>query len=243
MTELHDALHDMAEALNKVYHYPVLDHGYVELEDSMADDLMIVNNAKVSFAKSANSFGAAERGLLRFLMRERHGSPFEAPVFRYRVKCPIFVAREWMRHRVGSFNEVSGRYSELEREFYVPELEDIRTQVGKPGNYTFEQAEYQTATLAIEIIAESANTAFDAYEDMLDQGIAKEVARLVLPLNTYTEFIWTVNCRSLLNFLALRAAPTSQWEIRCYAEAVEEICKIRLPETHTAWDEFGRVAP
>lgn len=125
----------------------------------------------------------------------------------------------------------------------MPDLEDIRTQVGKPGDYSFEQADYQTATLAAEIIAEISNSAFDGYEDMLDSGVAKEIARLVLPLNTYTEFIWTVNCRSLLNFLALRAAPTSQAEIRWYAEAVEEILHIRLPETHAAWNDFGRVAP
>lgn len=243
MTDLVESLQQMAEALEKVYYYPLLDEGHVSLEDSMADDLMIVNNAKVSFAKSSSSFGAAEKGLLRFLMRERHGSPFEAPVFRLRVKCPIFVAREWMRHRVGSYNEVSGRYSELERNFYIPDLEQMRTQVGKPGAYTFEAMEHPKALHAVEILIEASDLAFDAYEDLLELGVAKEVARIVLPLNTYTEFIWTVNCRSLLNFLSLRAAPASQWEIRCYGEAVEEILRIRLPETYAAWNEYGRLAP
>ena len=116
----------------------VLDHGFVRLDDCMADDLAVVNAARVSFARRVTELGDADRGLVRFLMRERHATPFEHGVFRFHIKCPIFVAREWMRHRAGSYNEHSARYAELPEEFYVPAAEDVRTQVGKPGAYTFE---------------------------------------------------------------------------------------------------------
>src|SRR6186997_3425652 len=117
---------------------PVLDHGFVRLDGVMADDLSVVNSARVSFGRRVTELADADVGLIKFLMRERHGTPFEHNSFRFHVKCPIFVTREWMRHRVSSFNEWSGRYSQLEPEFYVPEPEDVRTQVGKPGAYTFD---------------------------------------------------------------------------------------------------------
>ena len=116
----------------------VLDHGFVRLDGCMADNLSVVNGARVSFASRVEEMTERDGGLVRFLMRERHGTPFEHNSFRFHVKCPIFVAREWMRHRVSSFNEWSGRYSQLEAEFYVPAAEDVRTQVGKPGSYTFD---------------------------------------------------------------------------------------------------------
>ncbi len=118
---------------------PVLDHGFVRLDNAMADDLSVVNAARVSFAQQVDEMTSREEGLIRFLMRERHGTPFEHNAFRFHIKTPIFVCREWMRHRVGSFNEWSGRYSQLEPEFYIPAAEDVRTQVGKPGSYSFEQ--------------------------------------------------------------------------------------------------------
>ena len=116
----------------------VLDHGHVTLYDWMGDDLRIVNMARQSFGQESTEIGKEETGLINFLMRERHGTPFEGPVFTFNVKCPIFVAREWFRHRIGSFNEYSGRYSKMINEFYVPALKQMRTQTGKPGNYTFE---------------------------------------------------------------------------------------------------------
>ena len=116
----------------------VLDHGFVRLDASMADDLSVVNSARVSFAQHSSEMTEREEGLIRFLIRERHGSPTEHNAFRYHIKCPIFVCREWQRHRIGSFNEWSARYSQLEPEFYLPAAEDVRTQVGKPGSYSFE---------------------------------------------------------------------------------------------------------
>ena len=116
----------------------VLDHGFVRLDDVMASDLSVVNGARVSFARRKEEMDDADAGLIRFLMRDRHGTPFEHNAFRFHIRCPIFVAREWMRHRVGSFNEFSLRYAKATDDFYVPEAEDVRSQVGKPGAYTFE---------------------------------------------------------------------------------------------------------
>jgi thymidylate synthase (FAD) len=117
---------------------PVLDHGFVRLDDSMADDLSVVNGARVSFARRKEEMDESDHGLIRFLMRERHGTPFEHNSFRFHIRAPIFVAREWFRHRVGSFNEFSMRYAKATDEFYVPAPEDVRSQVGKPGAYSFE---------------------------------------------------------------------------------------------------------
>ena len=123
----------------------VLDHGFVRLDASMADDLSVVNSARVSFAQHSSEMTEREEGLIRFLIRERHGSPTEHNAFRFHIKCPIFVCREWQRHRIGSFNEWSARYSQLEPEFYVPAAEDVRSQVGKPGAYTFEPVDDELA--------------------------------------------------------------------------------------------------
>src|SRR2546425_7078761 len=128
----------------------VLDHGFVRLDGSMASDLSVVNGARVSFARRKDEMDEGDAGLIRFLMRDRHGTPFEHNAFRFHVRAPIFVAREWMRHRVGSFNEFSMRYARATDEFYVPEPEDVRTQVGKPGAYSFEQVEPEIAETARE---------------------------------------------------------------------------------------------
>src|ERR671925_2315026 len=124
---------------------PVLDHGFVRLDEAMADDLSVVNGARVSFARRKTDVDDADAGLIRFLMRERHGTPFEHNAFRFHIRAPIFVAREWFRHRVGSFNEFSMRYAKATDEFYVPAEEDVRTQVGKPGSYSFEPVEPDVA--------------------------------------------------------------------------------------------------
>jgi len=151
----------------------VLDHGFVRLDACMADDLSVVNSARVSFAQHSSEMTEREEGLIRFLIRERHGSPTEHNAFRFHIKCPIFVCREWQRHRIGSFNEWSARYSQLDAEFYLPEPDDVRTQVGKPGAYSFEPVEPAVADAAREEIAGSAEQAFAAYERMLEQGVAK----------------------------------------------------------------------
>jgi thymidylate synthase (FAD) len=221
----------------------VLDHGFVRLDDCMADDLSVVNAARVSFAQRSDEMDERAQGLIRFLMRERHGTPFEHNSFRFHVKCPIFVAREWMRHRTGSFNEWSGRYSQLEQEFYVPEPEDVRTQVGKPGAYTFEEVGPDLAEETREAQQSVFEHAYRTYEDLLEKGVAKEIARNVLPVAIYTQFFWTVNARSLMNFVSLRNAETAQREIRRYGAAVEELFAQRMPATHAAFVANERRAP
>jgi thymidylate synthase (FAD) len=220
----------------------VLDHGFVRLDDCMATDLSVVNAARVSFAQRSEELSERDQGLIRFLMREKHSSPFEHSVFRFHVKCPIFVAREWMRHR-NSYNEWSARYSQLEPEFYVPDPEDVRTQVGKPGSYSFEPVDADLAEQTREAQREAYQHAYRTYEQLLERGVAKELARNVLPVGIYTMFYWTVNARSLMNFLSLRNSDTAQREIRRYAEAVEQLFAERMPITHAAFVAGERRAP
>jgi len=222
---------------------PVLDHGFVRLDDAMADDLSVVNGARVSFARRKEELDESDEGLIRFLMRERHGTPFEHNAFRFHVRCPIFVAREWFRHRVGSFNEFSMRYARASDEFYVPAAEDVRTQVGKPGSYSFEPVGDELAEATRQKLQEVYETAFRAYEQLVELGVAREVARAGLPVGAYTEFYWTVNARSLMNFVSLRNSETAQREIRRYAEACERFLEEEMPATYAAFVANDRTAP
>ncbi len=224
-------------------HRPVLDHGFVRLDAVMADDLSVVNAARVSFARRKDAMDASDEGLIRFLMRERHGTPFEHNSFRFHVRCPIFVAREWFRHRIGSFNEFSMRYAKATDDFYVPAPEDVRSQVGKPGAYTFESVDPELAESTRETLESVYRTAYEAYEQLVEAGIAREIARCVLPVGAYTEFFWTVNARALMNFVSLRAADTAQREIRRYAEAVESFLAEKMPVTYDAFVANDRTSP
>jgi thymidylate synthase (FAD) len=221
----------------------VLDHGFVRLDAVMADDLSVVNAARVSFARHKDAMDASDEGLIRFLLRERHGTPFEHNSFRFHIRCPIFVAREWFRHRIGSFNEFSMRYAKATDDFYVPAPEDVRTQVGKPGAYTFETVEPELASSTRETLESVYRTAYTAYEELVEAGVAREIARCVLPVGAYTEFFWTVNARALMNFVSLRAAETAQREIRKYAEAVESFLAETMPVTYEAFVANDRKAP
>jgi thymidylate synthase (FAD) len=221
----------------------VLDHGFVRLDASMADDLAVVNGARVSFARRKTDMDDADEGLIRFLLREKHSSPFEHAVFRFHVRCPIFIAREWMRHRWSSFNEFSMRYAKASDDFYVPAPEDVRTQVGKPGAYSFEQVEPELAEQTREELQAVYEQAFATYERLVEAGVAREIARCALPVGAYTEFFWTVNARALMNFVSLRNAEMAQREIRRFAEAVETFFAELMPVTHAAFVAGGRVAP
>jgi len=221
----------------------VLDHGFVRLDAAMATDLSVVNSARVSFGRRKTEMDESDEGLIRFLMRDRHGTPFEHNSFRFHIRCPIFVAREWMRHRVGSFNEFSMRYAKATDDFYVPEPEDVRTQVGKPGAYSFDPVSDEIAETTREQLREIYDSAYAAYERLVDLGVARELARCVIPVGAYTEFYWTVNARSLMNFISLRAAETAQREIRRYAEACERFFAEHMPVTHAAFVANDRVAP
>ena len=221
----------------------VLDHGFVRLDGAMASDLSVVNAARVSFARRKDEVDESDEGLIRFLMRDRHGTPFEHNAFRFHVRAPIFVAREWFRHRIGSFNEFSMRYARATDDFYVPAAEDVRSQVGKPGAYSFEPVGPDVAETTRETLRAVYAEAFAAYERLVELGVARELARAVMPVGAYTEFYWTVNARALMNFVSLRSAETAQREIRRYAEACEQFLAEEMPVTHAAFVASGRVAP
>jgi thymidylate synthase (FAD) len=222
-----------------------LGQGFVRLDAAMADDMSVVNSARVSFAqqKENGELSNADMGLINFLMRERHGTPFEHNSFRFHVKTPVFVAREWFRHRIGSFNEFSARYSEVPNDFFVPEQEDVRAQVGKPGSYSFEPLSENVSISTVEIINAANERAYETYAGLLEMGVAKEQARVVLPVSMYTQFYWTVNARALMNFLSLRTHETAQRDIRFYADAVYALVAPIMPVTFEAWEKNGRVTP
>lgn len=220
----------------------------VSLTDTMGGDESIIRFARVSSGTEGSE--KANQGLVRMLMRDRHGSPFESPIFQFQVQCPIFVAREFFRHRIASYNEVSGRYQVLEGKFYVPSPDRPLRQIGKPGAYTFEAGSYEQYLKTVSAHKRVAVTAWDEYQVLLESGIAKEVARNVLPLSTYTKFYVNFNLRSLLNFLSLRWAheaskvPTFPlYEISQLAQDMDLLARETCPMAFAAFDEFGRVAP
>jgi thymidylate synthase (FAD) len=234
--KIDDALKDQEDVV------PVLDKGFVALDGAFASDLAVANGARVSFNRSSEELTEKDEGLIRFLMRDRHGSPFEHGYFRFIVKVPIFVVREHHRHRAGhSYNEWSGRYSKLEAEFYVPDY--VRTQVGKPGAYRFEPVSDDVRDAARAEIERQSEEAFAAYERMLELGVAKEVARSVLPLSMYTKYFWSCNPRSLMHFCSLRNSEQAQFEIRELARAAESFLERLMPVTHAAFLANGRTAP
>jgi thymidylate synthase (FAD) len=189
-------------------------------------------------------------GLINYLMRDRHGSPFEHSNFTFYVKAPIFVWREHMRHRMASYNEESGRYRRLDAEFYMPARERKLVQVGKTGSYTFEDGTDEQYAVTVQMFRKSCEDTYENYMNMLDSGVAREVARGVLPVTIYSSAYVTMNARALMNFLSLRqnvegqSFPSfPQREIEMVAEKYEEFFKELMPLTHKAFIENGRVAP
>lgn len=210
----------------------VLDQGFVKMVACAATDLSVVNAARVSFDQESTSLDERDEGLIAYLMREKHGTPFEQNMFKFRIKIPIAFAREWQRHRIGwSYNEQSGRYMELPGEFYMPAPSDVRVRVGKPGHYQYERASPDIAEATQGALRHSYQLAWEAYQYSLEKGVAPEVARLCLPVATYTTMIATCNARSLMNFLSLRMAENAQYEIRVYAYALYEIFEQVMPIT------------
>lgn len=221
----------------------VLDWGFVRMDDCMAGDLSVVNSARVSYGVKKLVMDQSDGGLINYLMKHKHGTPFEHNAFRFHVKAPIFVFREWQRHRIGSFNELSARYTQLGTEYYIPKPENVRMRVGKPGNYTYERADKELASDYIVALQGKCRDGHRAYTGAIDAGIAPELARLFLSMNHYSEMYWTVNARSLMNFLSLRNAPTAQWEIQQFAKVVEAHFHYYMPITYGAFIVNGRVAP
>jgi thymidylate synthase (FAD) len=230
--------------MSNEYFYEVLDHGSIELLDSMASDLDVVNAAKVSFAARKAEIDESCVGLINYLMKNKHATPFEHSVFKFHVKAPIFVTREWMRHRWSSFNEMSMRYHKPDQiDYYTPAYDKIRKQIGKPGAYSFEEiSDPEVKDASYSIFQQTILQADEAYYKLIDLGVAKEIARCVLPVTQYTEFIWTVNARSLINFISLRNDANAQYEINEYAVAIENVFAKKMPISHESFVESGRVA-
>ena len=230
--------------MSNEHFHEILDFGFVELLDCMASDLDVINAAKVSFAASKNEIDESGVGLINYLMKNKHATPFEHSVFKFRIKAPIFVTREWMRHRWSSFNEMSMRYYQPEQiDYYTPSYKNIRKQIGKPGAYSFEEIEDpEVKDLFYSVFQKSILEADSAYYKLIEAGIAKEIARCVLPVTQYTEFIWTVNARSLINFISLRNDSNAQYEINEYAKVIEDIFMQKMPITHKSFENSGRVA-
>lgn len=221
----------------------------VELVQSMGDDSSVVKSARVSTGGGTTT-PEKDAGLINYLMRDRHGTPFEHNGFTFYIEAPIFVFREFMRHRIASYNEESGRYKELEPVFYVPSEERKLLQVGKPGAYTFEEGSYDQKKLAPAEMKRAAEEAYGAYKKMLDAGIAREVARSVLPVGIYSSMYVTMNARALMNFLSLRTMRDGthfpsfpQREIEMVAEQMECLWAEKMPITYETFNKHGRVAP
>lgn len=231
----------------------------VELVRSSAHDSDVLFAARVS-TQGEKTLGDAQdgveadekrdRGLINYLMRDRHGSPFEHNSMTFYVQAPIFVFREFMRHRVASYNEESGRYRELRPTFYVPGPERKLVQVGKPGAYSFEDGTPEMTELVGQQTRAVSTQAYESYQRMLDAGIAREVARIVLPLNLFSSMYVTMNARALMNFLSLRTKREDshfpsfpQREIEMVAEKMETAFQELMPLTHAAFEKNGRVAP
>lgn len=216
---------------------PVLDHGHVQLLDVMGSDEAIEAAARLSYQQGTRR-RTETRGLLRYMMRHEHSTPFEAAVLKIDMKMPIFVARQFVRHRTQSLSELSARYSELPEEFYIPALEQVCYQDKKNKQGRAEALPDADAQLLRAQMITQCREAFALYKDMLAAGVARETARMVLPLNTYTQWNTTMNLRNLLHFLGLRLDGHAQWEARQYAEAIASIVKRLFPITWEAFVDF-----
>ena len=229
---------------------PVLDHGFVRVVDYMGDDAAVVQAARVSYGRGTRRL-SDDRGLIRYLIRQRHTTPFEMCEIKLHVKLPIFVARQWIRHRTASVNEYSARYSILDREFYIPSSDVIAAQSQTNRQGRGEQLPAREAARVQELLREDAHRAHDHYEELLNEdlrgeprepgriGLARELARINLSLNYYTQWYWKIDLHNLLNFLALRADPHAQYEIRVYAKAIlERILKSWVPLTFEAFCDY-----
>lgn len=221
----------------------VLDHGLVELIDHMGGDLRIVNAAQASFDKTSETYEHREERILNSLIREEHGVPLEHVAFTFRLRLPLFLAAQFKKHRMSSWSEQSGRYDELEPLFYVPAEESVRVQVGKPMEYRFEQADPHVANLFRHNLCWANEVAWDMYQRALSRGVAKEQARLSLPVNTYTNVVWTMNLRALFTFLRLRLDSHAQREAQVYALAMESLAREVAPDALSLWESYGRPKP
>jgi len=228
---------------------PVLDHGFVRVIDYMGDDAAVVQAARVSYGRGTRAANE-DRGLIRYLMRHRHSTPFEMCEIKYHVKLPIFVARQWIRHRTANVNEYSARYSILDREFYIPAPEQLAAQSASNRQGRGEVLQGEEAARVLDLLRRDAAQAYDHYVEMLNEdeagnridpsrrGLARELARMNLTLNTYTQWYWKTDLHNLLHFLSLRADPHAQYEIRAYAEAMLRTVEAWVPMVFEAFRDY-----
>ena len=223
----HCIVPEAEEILDK--EYPVLDKGFVRLVDYFGGDQRIVQSARVSYGEGTKSV-SQDGALIDYLLRHQHTSPFEQVVMTFHVKMPIFVARQWVRHRTGRMNEVSGRYSIMKDEFYVPAEDKVSPQSkdNKQGRAT-EAFDKETADKIIGQLEAGQKEAYENYSELIDSGLAREIARINLPLSLYTEFYWEMDLHNLFHFLKLRLDSHAQYEIRVYAEVILEMCRKVAP--------------
>jgi len=227
---------------------PVLDHGFIRVIDYMGDDSAVVQAARVSYGKGTRKV-SEDRGLINYLLRHRHTTPFEMCEIKYHVKLPIFVARQWIRHRTANVNEYSARYSILDREFYLPAPDQLATQSASNRQGRGELLEGAEAARVLDLLREDALRAYEHYEEMLNErsdasridpdrsGLERELARMNLTLGFYTQWYWKTDLHNLLHFLALRADPHAQFEIRVYAEAMLDTVQRWVPLVYDAFTE------
>lgn len=217
--------------------YRVLDHGFIRIVDLMGSDESIVNAARVSYGSGTSAKRNTE-GLIRYLVRHRHTSPLEMCELIVHVKAPIFVVRQWFRHRTASVNEYSARYSIMDNDFYYPAFDEMGKQstLNKQGREScFTQDEYEKIIIKMK---EVCNAAYNTYQDLLEQNVAREIARSILPVNIYTQFYWKIDAHNLMHFLKLRCDSHAQYEIREYALILKQILKEWLPITHKAFEDY-----
>jgi thymidylate synthase (FAD) len=240
----------VAPALEEVLYQaiPVLDHGFVRVIDYMGDDAAVVQAARVSYGKGTKKV-SEDKGLIHYLMRHRHSTPFEMCEIKFHVKLPIFVARQWIRHRTANVNEYSARYSILDREFYIPAPAQLAAQSAANRQGRGDVLTGAEAARVLDILKQDSTTAYDHYAEMLNeseagetidaekQGLARELARMNLSLNFYTQWYWKIDLYNFMHFLSLRADPHAQYEIRVYADAMLDILRKWVPLTAEAFEQ------
>jgi thymidylate synthase (FAD) len=218
--------------------FTVLDHGFVRLVDYMGSDEAIVQAARVSYGEGTKKL-QEDRGLIRYLMRHRHTTPFEMVEFKFHVKLPIFVARQWIRHRSANVNEYSGRYSIMKEEFYLPPSDEVQKQSKNNKQGRAGELPDELRQTFLEYLSQSQKDAYSHYSGFIDQGVARELARINLPLSLYTEWYWKIDLHNLFHFLALRQDQHAQKEIRDYAIIMGNMVKVVCPLAYEAFEDYS----
>jgi thymidylate synthase (FAD) len=217
--------------------FKILDHGFIRVIDYMGDDSAIVQAARVSYGSGTKQI-REDIGLINYLLRNSHTTPFEMCEIKFHIKAPYFVARQWIRHRTANVNEYSARYSIVDQDYYVPNSEEVSLQSINNKQGRGDKMEKEFADSVIDIIKNTSDEQYKHYSEMLKNGLSREIARVVLPLNYYTEFYWKIDLHNLMHFLKLRSDHHAQYEIRLYALQIIEVLKLWVPHTYQAFQDY-----